>query len=555
MAKNLVKNKRAEDPSIHSEAYATMLPRWDMINAVLGGTEAMREAGEVYMPRHQEETATGYMDRLQSATLLNITEHTLETLVGKPFSSPITVHDDMPENVKELLSDVDLQGNRIDVVARQWFRWGLAKAFCHMLVDFPVKPEDMKTLKDEERTKMRPYWVLIQPECLLAARSEMVNGVETLVHARILETYKAIDGFDEVVKQRIRVFEPGTVAVHEPKEVKGKTVWQQTGLWSTGLSVIPLVTWYSAKDGLTLGKPPLLDLAYRNITHWQSSSDQRHILTVARFPILACSGAGADADDITIGPNKVLYTRDANGKYYYVEHQGKAIEAGRTDLQDLESQMASYGAQFLKKRPGTETATAAAIDSAEATSQLQAWVQTFGDALAQALYLTARWLSKDAQTGGTVEFGEWSETEESVSNPLAILQEARKNKDLSREAFVAALKEHDILPEDFDAEDDLTSLSDEAWRNITPQELQQLLALAQANKLTFTETRAILRKAGLATLEDEEARGELEEQMDFGGSNNGGPNPPGTNPPEPPAVPPKQPALSPGTPTVPPPQR
>jgi len=32
-------------------------------------------------------------------------------------------------------------------------------------------------------------------------------------------------------------------------------------------------------------KPPLLDLAWLNVEHWQSASDQSNILHVARVPI------------------------------------------------------------------------------------------------------------------------------------------------------------------------------------------------------------------------------------------------------------------------------
>src|SRR5690606_14578341 len=113
----------------------------------------------------------------------------------------------------------------------------------------------------------------------------------------------------------------------------------------------------------------------------------------SRFPILACSGAsGEDSDPVVVGPNKVLYNPDPQGRFYYVEHTGQAIAAGRTDLQDLEQQMASYGAEFLKRRPGNQTATARALDSAEASSDLQAMVGLFEDAVAHALDITADWM-------------------------------------------------------------------------------------------------------------------------------------------------------------------
>ncbi len=442
-----------------------MFPRWRLIETLLGGTEAMREAGELYLPRHQEETDKGYQERLASAVLLNMVERTLDTLSGKPFSEPIRLNEDVPQVIKEIiLPDVDLQGNNLDVFARQWFREGLAKAFCHVLVDTPrpAPREDGKprTLEDDRREGLRPYWVLIKPENLIFARAEVVNGVEVLQHLRIVEHYAEQDGFAEVYRRRIRVLEPGLVQLWEPAE-KQKEEWVLVEEWETGLNYIPLVTFYASRQGFMLGKPPLLDLAHLNVAHWQSASDQRHILTVSRFPILACSGAtGEDSDPVVVGPNKVLYNPDPAGRFYYVEHTGQAIAAGRADLQDLEEQMANYGAEFLKRRPGNQTATARALDSAEAVSSLSAMVGVFEDALAQALDITADWL-RLGQGGGTVELVKDYKLEETDTSGLQALQAARERRDISRKTYLNALRLRGVLPEDFDAEEDWEELMEE----------------------------------------------------------------------------------------------
>src|SRR5690606_38078703 len=142
-------------------------------------------------------------ERLATNVLLNMTAQTLDQLSGKPFSAPIKVNDDVPKAiVDQVLDDVDLQGNKLDVFARQWFREGLAKALCHVLVDMPrpqPKPDGKpRTLADDRKEGLRPYWVLIKPECLLFARADIIQGVEVLQHVRILEHYTEQDGFAEV---------------------------------------------------------------------------------------------------------------------------------------------------------------------------------------------------------------------------------------------------------------------------------------------------------------------------------------------------------------------
>ena len=456
-------DKNPKSPATTSSAYDIMAPRWHVIETLLGGTEAMRAAGETYLPKHTSETDEGYRARLSSAVLLNMVEQTLDQLAGKPFNEEIKMEDDVPEALETVLEDVDLQGNELNVFARAWFREGLAKSFCHVLVDMP-KPsprEDGKprTLADDRAEGVRPYWNLIKPECLLFARSEVIAGVETLMHVRILETYTEQDGFADVCRTRIRVLEPGLVQLWEPREGKDDE-WKMVEEWQTGLDYIPLVTFYAHREGFMVGKPPLLDLAYLNVTHWQSASDQRHILKVARFPILACSGASKDEDSpVIIGPNRVLYNEDPHGKFYYVEHQGNAIKAGQEDLDRLERQMAGYGAEFLKEKPGDQTATARALDSAEAHSALAAMVVVFEDAVAQALQITAEWMRLDS--GGSVELCKEYSSEEADAVGLDALDKARARKDISRKTYLEALRLRGVLPEDFDEGEDQEQLMDE----------------------------------------------------------------------------------------------
>jgi hypothetical protein len=453
-------------PATTSMNYDIMAPRWAKIDTLLGGTETMRAAGELYLPKHDQEATIAYRERLAAVSLFNATELTLDAWVGKPFSEPITILDETPPQVVDLLDDIDLQGNNIDVFCRQWFRSGVAKSLSHVLIDFPkmtMRPDGQpRTLDDDRRENLRPYWINIEPERILFAASEMVNGQEMLTHLRILDHVVEVDGFAEVIKTQIRVFTPGQIDTYEKAKRKkgGKDVWQLVQTETYDLDFIPLVTFYSDRQGLMLGKPPLEDLADLNVTHWQSSSDQRATLTVARFPVLALSGGADDNKVLTIGPRKWLYTPDANGRFYYVEHTGKALEAGRMDLEELEKQMAHYGADYMRKRVSGETATGRAIDQVEATSPLQDAVNRFTDAVNTALYITAQWMKLDFEGGVQVhnDFG----PESNEIEQLKPITEARKNRDISRRTYLNEMKRRDVLAEDFDIDEEINNIEQEA---------------------------------------------------------------------------------------------
>jgi hypothetical protein len=463
-----VKRKTDErtDPSTTSAAWNFMAPKWAMVETLLGGTQAMRNAQTAYLPRHPEETGNAYDERLQAAVLYNMAELTLDTWVGKPFGEPVKLNDDVPEPISTLLDDIDLQGNNLTVFSRNWFKEGLAKAFAHVVIDFPSLKEEERegrTKADDDREGRRPYWVMIKPENVIAAFSQIVDGQEILTHVRIREDIVIQDGFAEVVKERIRVMEPGQWFLYELRKEKGKKEeWVVIDNGVTAVQFVPMVTFYANRSGLMTGKPPIEDLAFLNVRHWQSTADQTSILTVARFPMLAVAGASDQTGSVmAIGPKQLLGTKDPQGRFYYVEHSGKAIGSGRTELLDLEEQMASYGADFLKRRPGNMTATSRALDSVEAVSPLQDAIIRFVDAINVALSMTAAWMGMEE--GGTVDIqtdfsmGESSET-------LKTLLETRKNGDISREDFLDRLRTLKVLRDDFDPEENLRRLQQEAGK-------------------------------------------------------------------------------------------
>lgn len=462
--------KDSTSPATTGVAYDAMAPVWTKIQTVLDGTESMRDAGQMYLPRHENEGDLAYQERLARCTLLNITKLTLNSWVGRPFGETIK-WEGVPAEIEGYFANIDLVGNDIHVFFRDWFADGVAKAYSHVLVDFPrAAPKadgTVRTLADDEREGVRPYWVHIRPEKLIFADAAMIDGREVLREIRIREYVTERNGMAETqVEQIRRIFvnpEPDSGCIVELWRVKDtskeKQEWYVWDTYEMSIQVIPLVTFYADRDSFMMGTAPLEDLADLNIAHWQSTSDQRAILTVARFPILALSGGVDEKEKLKIGPFQWLWSPDKDGKFYYVEHTGAAIGAGAKDLADLENQMSEYGAQFLKKKPGNQTATARALDTAESTSALQDMVKRFGFAVNQALDLTARW--KKIEDGGTATMSTDFSHDAVDQATLNTLRETRKQRDISREAYLKQLIAWEVLPEDFDPKADLVLLENE----------------------------------------------------------------------------------------------
>lgn len=371
----------------------------------MGGTRAMRAAGETFLPKESAETAVAYNNRLRRATLFNAFKKTIADMTGRVFSKPVLLEKDMNAELVTYAEDIDLTGRHINVFARDVFYDALQTGIGYILTDMPkaVQRTDglTATRADEAEAGIRPYLVYIPLERLIGWKSETIGGAETLTQIRILECVTEPDGeFLEKEVEQIRVIEPGNWETWRKSETISDTwVLHESGTVG-GPKNIPLVPVYINRTGFMTGSPPLEDLADLNVAHWQSQSDQRNILHVARVPILF--GTGIDHEDaLEIGASSMIRNSNPAATLQYVEHTGHAIGAGDRDLKNLEFQMQAMGLQLLVENPG-QTATGEVRDDVKENSTLASMALGLQDALEQAFGFMAQFKGLDAIKGGSI---------------------------------------------------------------------------------------------------------------------------------------------------------
>jgi len=441
--------------------YMRMAQSWDMIEALLGGTRAMRARGRTYLPKHPNETDANYAIRLSRSTLTNYFRATIRHLGGKAFAKPLALGDDIPPQIVEWIEDIDLSGQHLSVFASSLFQHGLAYGKGYILVDHPRVPPGL-TLDEERKLHVRPYFVFIP--CQNVIEIKWSDDGLTMLRARIRETVTVPDGeWGEKEVVRVRVLVPGGYALYEQvRGESGKIEWILLEQGPMSIGEIPLVEFFANRpESRFVTTPPLEDLAYLNVAHWQSASDQRNVLTVARYPILAASGWDANDPDITVGPQQLLKTENPNGKFYYVEHSGSAIAAGRQDLEDLKAEMAMMGLQMLAPQAtGTGvTATASQIRYVESTSALRMMADNLTDALENALLLMAKWVG--LPDGGSVTLQGNFELDRDEASDVQNLLNLRVAGEISRATLWKALVKRKLLPEDFDEEREALQIASE----------------------------------------------------------------------------------------------
>jgi hypothetical protein len=287
-----------------------------------------------------------------------------------------------------------------------------------------------------------------------------VDGRPKVVHARWYECHEIqVDLWETREVRRIRVWEPGLVQLWEQQQVQGQTDqrWVLVSESTISLQEVPIVPIYGARTGFWMAEPPLLDMAWLNVQHWQSMSDQRNILHVARVPLLAAD------EDIRTDPQAPVAAK-ANGiitgfkGLKFVEHTGAAIGAGKQDLDDLEAKMRKVAGEFAAGQV-ERTATESGIEAGEHTSWLRRIVENFEDALEECLRLSAVWIGL-SEGGSLTVTSDWDE-ERMAADLLTALTAARTSGGMSQEAYSWNLQQGGLLPPERTVEQEVEAIQTE----------------------------------------------------------------------------------------------
>lgn len=487
-------------PDTVSSDHEAMSPYWAKVDTILGGAETMRAAGETYLPQFPNETDADYDYRRENAKFTNIFADIVGTLASKPFGEEVAVaNDGASDAIKMLAEDIDGRGNHLHVFAANTFYAGINDAVSWILVDYTKARTRADgrplSLDEEKRQGLRPYWVHIPARRMLAVYSDVIQGKETFIHARISETVLRREGFGEVSIERVRVFNrdpifevladgkatdqivdyaPATFAVYEKKAKTGNRGghgWDVAESGDVTLGVIPLVPFVTGRrlEGAWRFAPPMLDAADLQIEHYQEETRLKMSKELVGSPMLAGNGVQPSLVDgqpapVPVGPKAVLYAppygdsgSHGEWKYIVIDAAGLTFLASQVDA--TEKQLRELGRQPLMTTSGI-TVVAASFATQKAGSVLKAWALGLKDALEQALMLTAKWLGDGSEPTIVWNLDDLDLDLDGQDGPTTLL-DARKNGDLSQETLWSEFKRRSILSADFDADEERQRIEDE----------------------------------------------------------------------------------------------
>ena len=391
---------------------ATHPDYWDVYHRrevyldVCEGTLKLREKRSRYLPQFPAETDADYDYRSETATCFNLTKKTRDVMTGMVFKDIIDLREDVNDEIEDLWENIDNAGTHGDVFVRRAFESAF-EGYAVILVDAPTATPVSR--EEQMRSGIRPYWTLYKADDVWNWRYE-VNPVSKskeltlIVFREVVEEPSGEFTTEQVVK--FRVF----------RMVNGMVMWQvyrqtidernnnlsfelEGGGMMPQLTEIPV-----AVIGELGGDPFLLDIALKNIEHFQTYSDYKSLIHKTCVPIPVGKGLEImDSNEVVVGGSTLVQT-SAEGDFGFAEVTGTSLNVVRQALQDNREEAALMGLSLLTGQPQVMmTATEILMNTISETAELRVFARSLQDAVELALGHTAEYLSLDRDEGGSIE--------------------------------------------------------------------------------------------------------------------------------------------------------
>jgi len=427
---------QVNDPST---AWVNQEPHWGLIEHLLGGTYKIRKGHRKFLPQEPRELDESYDNRLQRSVLAPYYVRLERMLAGMLTRKPVRL-DDVSDQIREQLFDVDLQGNDLQTWLYNTSRLCIRYGHVGVLVDAPKSGDNG-----------RPYWISYSPRDVLGWRVELADGQQKLTQLRLSEKIVVPDGlYGEKQVEQVRVLTPGAFEIFQ-KDQKGDFRVVDEG--TTSLSEIPFSVAYSNRIGVLESFPPLADIAELNLQHYQVQSDLGNQLHISAVPMLALFGFPASAEEVSAGPGEALSLPEG-ASASYIEPGGNSYDAQFRRLDQIVSQINDLGlAAVMGAKLSAETAESKRIDRSQGDSTMMVVAQQMQDMIDNCLRFHADYL-QESQAGSSLVNRDFMGARLEPQEIQALLQLYTAGT-VTQETLLLQLEAGEVLGDDFDVEAEL----------------------------------------------------------------------------------------------------
>ena len=406
--------------------YDANIVAWQRARDVFAGEDAVKAAGESYLPRLDCQDDTEYRAYKNRASFFNASARTADGFVGlifrrEPAFKLPEANNGITDALNEFVDDADMLGTSLS-------------AFTKKLVTEIINVGRAGTLIDwNDEVEQRAYAVAYSTEDIINWHTERVNGRNVLTLLVLKENVTPsrqdanVDAYEPEVIQQLRVLKLVPQSASRTGNQDGTTDWQYVvEIWQflpDGQS--PNGTRSRAKkkwqltDTITplrLGKPlplipfvfhgprhslpevdkiPLADIIAVNLDHYRLNADYKHGMHFTALPTAWVSGFDKNSS-LRIGSSTAWVAETPGATAGYLEFTGQGLTTFERALDRDEQLMAVLGTRMLesKKRVG-ETAAAIELRQSGENSILNTVSLSISSSLTQVLRWVYWWNSTE----------------------------------------------------------------------------------------------------------------------------------------------------------------
>lgn len=449
------------------------LADWYRVRDCLSGSKKIKEAGVIYLPMpnpsdDSDENIAHYDAYRNRAVFYNVVRRTLDGLIGQVFSRDPVVN--LPVQFDVIRANIDGAGVSFDQQSKKCLSEVMAYGRCGLLVDYPDRSEaGPASLADLQAGYIRPTVVQYEPWQIINYRLTNIGAKQTPDLIVLSEQYVlSDDGFETKYEDQWRVLRLlNNVYVVEIWQMdKGQAIVTRTYTpldgWGNPFNEIPFYPMGALNNNYSPDYTPMLDMAELNIGHYRNSADYEEACYMLGQPTPWMSGiTKAYHEQVWKGKKVELGSRtviplppEGAAGLLQPAPNTMVFEA----MQHKERQMIALGAKLVEQKTVQRTFGEAQLENASESSILAAAAKNVSAAYRHALVACGRFLKLE-------------------------LEDDPKMYELNT---------------DFPAS------------RMTMEELLKVVQMWQAGGIVTSEMRATMRKAGVATKDDEEYKEEKE---------------------------------------------
>lgn len=416
--------------------YRYFKPDWDLIRDVMAGERRIKEMGKTYLPPLSDTAGTSYDEYRERAVFVNMLARTVNGLVG-------TLYRRQPKVLG--LKDALLRGSA------QITPDGASVVSFGKTVATELTPIGrVGILVDMDPNGVNPpYMTYYIAENILSWKTEFVDGRERLVYVLLREVIDdfnyfgvagstapaPVDAPRKVGSRQTRIARTPVDSGATPSlRAQFRVLSLENGAYvqriykttidrgvevigdepvvirptrrGNPLDFIPFTIVGTAGVSAKVTKPPMLDIANLNVSHYKSSAQLEHGRFFTALPVYyAPARAGEEGGEYTVGPSMVWEVMPGE-KPGILEYYGTGLRELANSLAEKEQHISQLGGRIMgiTKDQGSQSPEVAALTHANEVSVLT----TIGDALSEGMTAALRqwawWQDMDAAELLKVEF-------------------------------------------------------------------------------------------------------------------------------------------------------